>query len=369
MSPLAGLTGKLRRSLLRLHEETSGNVAILFGLTLLPMAGLVGAAIDYNRAIEFRAFMHRENDSAALAIASADSPNSDIVLAALKDRLISHYGTGSTMVSNITTSSAWVGGANYSLTVSADLSTTLASLLPASPKKVTISVTTGVYRIPAQWQWSLPTIKNLSYEAADYNRISVYCYDESKKSEANKGRRLETLTAIADNGGTDYSKAKLPSCNSGETLSYQLRNVRNARTTPSNWDKASAEHYLYFTDTTIDPNTRIAKQNVSGGREASNGTMTAVDVTNPPIVETILCTTALDCKAQSSGGLLPNDTIGSHDPQTATGACSDGKSIYFGWEDRPPSAGGSDKDYNDIRILVSCPTLVKLTDKQVRITQ
>ena len=61
--------------------------------------------------------------------------------------------------------------------------------------------------------------------------------------------------------------------------------------------------------------------------------------------------------------------IASVDPVTATGGCSESKSMYFGWEDRPPSAGGSDKDYNDIRILVSCPTLVKIADKEVRIVQ
>ena len=363
------LPSRLTRIASRLWGDRRGNVAILFGVSLLPLAALVGVALDMNRAIEFRTVMQRESDMAALSIASAESPNTDAVLGALKARLAAYYGSSSTMVGSIAASSQWTGGAYVSVTTSASLATTLSGILPGNTKSLALSVASTAKRKPAEWQWSLPTIKDLSYEAADYNRISVYCYDESKKTEANNGRRLETLTAISDNGGTDYSKAKLPSCLAGETLSYQLRNVRNSRTTKTNWDKASVEHYLYFTDTTIDPNTRVAKQNVSGGRENSYGTITAVDVANPPILETILCTTLVDCKSKSLGGLLPNDNVGSHDPVTATGGCSESKSMYFGWEDRPPSAGGSDKDYNDIRILVSCPTLVKIADKEVRIVQ
>jgi hypothetical protein len=44
--------------------------------------------------------------------------------------------------------------------------------------------------------------------------------------------------------------------------------------------------------------------------------------------------------------------------------------MYYGWEDRPPFPNsGSDKDYDDIRIVVSCPTLVKISDKEVKIVR
>lgn len=367
MNPLIMLS-PLARIACRLRSDRRGNVAILFGVSLLPLAALVGVALDMNRAIEFRTVMQRESDMAALSIASAESPNTDAVLSALKARLAAYYGSSSTMVSGVAASSQWTGGSYVSVTTSASLATTLSGILPGNTKSLGLSVASTVKRKPAEWQWSLPTIKDLSYEAADYNRISVYCYDESKKTEANKGRRLETLTAISDNGGTDYSKAKLPSCLAGETLSYQLRNVRNSRTTKANWDKASAEHYLYFTDTTIDPNTRVMTNNITGGREASNGTITPTDLSKAPILETIICTSGVDCTSRSSGGILPNNHETGRTPKVATSACSEGKSMYFGWEDRPPtSPGASDQDYDDIRIVVSCPTLEKVGAKEVRI--
>jgi Flp pilus assembly protein TadG len=353
---------------LRFAAAERGNVAMVFALVLVPFAGLGGAALDYSRALELRTFVHREADLAALAIASAETPNADGVLSAMRTRVNGHFGANSGLVTEVGTDGTWESGSVYTLSATATLATSIASVLPGYPKTMTVGVTTSVKRIPPEWKWTLPTIKDLSNDAADYNRISVYCYDDTKRDESKKGRRLETLTAITDNGGTDYSKAKLPNCDPGETLSYQLRNVRNSRTTPSNWDKPSAEHYVYFTDATMDPNSRVMNNRISGGRENANGTITPTDLTASPIVETIVCTTNLDCKSKKDGGILPNLQQTGRTPSTATSGCAEGKSMYYGWEDRPPVAsGGSDRDYDDIRIVVSCPTLVKVSDKEIRI--
>jgi Flp pilus assembly protein TadG len=383
MSWIANAAEIFRGSIAQFRAREDGNIALLFGITLIPISAMVGAALDYNRALELREFMHRENDGAALAIAASDTPNAENVIALLKGRIGGHLGSDSTMITNVGVTTSWVGNSVYTMTTSASLVTTLASLLPGSPRSIPISVTTSVKRVPAVFKWSLPSIRNLSYEAADYNRISVYCYDDPN-NEGSKGRRMDTLTGIADNGGTDYSRAELPVCGSRETLSFKLWNVRDSRTTPARWQKTqyknpelkyenrdSKEYYGFYADITIDPNTRVMTINVSGGRESIGKQIAtkSVDVTNTPIVETIFCTTGVDCKPKSQGGLLPNDNIGSHEPQKATGACLENKSIYYGWEDRPPSAGGSDKDYNDIRILVSCPTLVPISSKEVRITR
>jgi Flp pilus assembly protein TadG len=362
----------------------------MFGLTLIPLGGLVGIALDYNRAIELRTFMHRETDSAALSIASSDAPNTDAVIGGLKTRIAAHFGSDSTDVSNISTASSWEGASRFTMTTTATLSMTLSAILPSGIGSIPLSVTTTVQRNAPQFKWSLPTVKDLSNEAWDYNRISVYCYDESKKNTATKGRRLETLTPISDNYGTDYSASKMPTCEAGETLSYKFWNVRNGKEPGKTanlkwWRKNSSgqdpetvmsaryptqtDYYSFYTDTTIDPNTRVVTNNVSGGKEDSKGVInTASDVTSSPLVETALCTTNVDCRPLSDGGLLPNLGVKNKTkPQTASGACSEGKSMYYGWEDRPPSAGGSDRDYDDIRLVVSCPTLEKVGAKEVRI--
>lgn len=351
-------------------RNEQGNIALIYGLGVLPLLGFAGAALDYSRATDLRSFLRAQADMAATALAVADMPNTDAVLADLRAAALSHFGTGpANPVRSVTATSSWAGS-NVTVRVEAAFASAILSAVPGMPKTMSISIESEVKRKAAQWQWNLPTVSNLSYEAGDYNRISVYCYDPSKKNEPGKGRRLETLTAISDNGGTDYSAAAMPTCNSGETLSYQLRNVRNARTTPSKWNDSLAEHYLYFTDTTIDQFTRVMTNTVTGGREFADGSITYTDLLRAPLLETILCDTRAACTSKVDGGILPNNHETGRNPATATAGCAEGKYMYYGWEDRPPTTStASDRDYDDIRLVVSCPTLVKVADKEVRIVR
>lgn len=60
------------------RRSEDGNVAILFALTLVPVIGLVGAAIDYSRANAIRTSMQAAADSVALAVSkTAASDSSD----------------------------------------------------------------------------------------------------------------------------------------------------------------------------------------------------------------------------------------------------------------------------------------------------
>src|SRR5665648_1255557 len=51
-------------------RETKGNVAILFGLAIIPIILAVGVAVDYGRALSVRSRMADAADAAALAIGS-----------------------------------------------------------------------------------------------------------------------------------------------------------------------------------------------------------------------------------------------------------------------------------------------------------
>ena len=62
---------KFRRFSSRFKRDERGAVAVIFGLSLLPMMGLTGAAIDYNRASLARTSANVAADSAALATVKA----------------------------------------------------------------------------------------------------------------------------------------------------------------------------------------------------------------------------------------------------------------------------------------------------------
>jgi len=58
------------RDLLRsFRSDKNGNVAILFGLLLIPIIGFAGAAIDYSRASSARTALQSALDAAALMLA------------------------------------------------------------------------------------------------------------------------------------------------------------------------------------------------------------------------------------------------------------------------------------------------------------
>src|SRR5580704_7127214 len=58
--------GRLRNRLIAFRSAKSGNVALIFAFTMIPMIGLVGAGVDYSRAARIKTIMQAAADAAAL---------------------------------------------------------------------------------------------------------------------------------------------------------------------------------------------------------------------------------------------------------------------------------------------------------------
>jgi Flp pilus assembly protein TadG/uncharacterized protein YegL len=67
----------LIQQLLRFRQDSAGNVALIFGLALLPLMGAVGAAVDYSLASRQRAVIQSALDTAMLAGAIAGKASID----------------------------------------------------------------------------------------------------------------------------------------------------------------------------------------------------------------------------------------------------------------------------------------------------
>jgi len=117
-------------------------------------------------------------------------------------------------------------------------------------------------------------------------------------------------------------------------------------TAKSKWDSSKAEHYEYYTDTVI-----------TGGAETY--------ALQCSLLETVLCDSQVACRYKSEGVMLAEGA--NRVPQKATATCSTGKYFYYGWKDRPPEQGGSDRDYNDIRIVIACPKVKSSGTNSVRL--
>jgi Flp pilus assembly protein TadG len=80
--------GKLRQQWRTFGEAEGGNVAVLFGMALIPLVGLIGAAVDYSQANSVRTAMQTAADSTALAISMNAASQSASQIQANAD---SHY--------------------------------------------------------------------------------------------------------------------------------------------------------------------------------------------------------------------------------------------------------------------------------------
>lgn len=323
------------------RSSESGNVAVLFAFALLPLAAAAGAAVDYSRAASLKAALQSAADSTALAQ----------IMAAYKDKSIDpnafftkEFSPG-VAYENLDVSGTWtVPGRIYRVAATANTPTTFMSLLVP---KMDIGVVASAELLNTV---SIkPVTAMMEPEASDYNELRFYCYRPPQR-RGESGKRLGPIDVktglrvdpvkFADNspaglaaGASDNPEAlERYACGAGENVSYQMHNIRDARTMSNPYSRPSKYHYDYYTDTTYED-----------GKIKFN--------TNPAdIIETIYCDTKEQCtKTKSQGGLIP-DRKTNRAPLVNTKPCTDGF-MYMGWEDRQTTG---DRDYDDIRIVMSC---------------
>jgi len=107
---------RLSRALLGLKKDLRGGVAPLFAIAAIPLLGVVGASVDYSRAVASKTAMQEATDATALAVAKEIAQGSSAVQAqSMFNALYSRPGVQVTSVtSNVSTS-----GNSSTVTVSA----------------------------------------------------------------------------------------------------------------------------------------------------------------------------------------------------------------------------------------------------------
>ncbi len=358
------------RMVQRFRTDERGTAAMMFGLAVLPLVAFAGAAIDYSRASSARTALQAAADATALqVVATREHGDAVDVGNLLKGAFVKRAAEGEPQATG-----GWTGAAPssaYTVMASVSVPTTLFSIfVPA----VEVSVKS---RAEVARRYTRTQIEgfNMSPEAADYNELYAYCYDHASKrrlgpvdpstvpgegTKPEDGIRRLPFQKISDNSaaGVAANPANLSViCAPGEVASYHLRNVRFARLDTRRHGPEEVDHnrpcsqtrttsaafgetWRHYTDTTYPEDSELPRFNTCYAK----------------LVETIVCTSRSACATRALGGDLPNSEEKNRDqPRTATRACAPGRFVYYGWEDRPPSLGGSDKDYDDIRLTVSCP--------------
>ncbi|MFN4091148.1 MAG: hypothetical protein ACK4QW_19165 [Alphaproteobacteria bacterium] len=341
-SPAQSLARLAFRLAFRLAGDARGGIAVIAAFSMLLLLGATGLAIDFQRALSAKSYLQEQVDMLAVN-AAASGPDADAARwLAQAERALQARFQGQRWVGDLSLSGRWASATDYAVDASATVPVLLFAILPGAREALQINAAAVARVRQPVLIYNEPQVAQLDPEAADYNRLSVYCFDVTKGAPDGRSQ----MTVIADNAGTTY-QFTMPRCEAGEVMSYRLYNVRDARTRPGWWDNPSRERYTYYSDSRI-----------VGGVES-------YDFGGLEILETVLCDTLEVCVPQSQGGVIP--TGRNRTPQRATEACAVGKYMYYGWEDRPPGMGWTDRDYDDIRVIIECPRVDVDGSKAVRL--
>jgi Flp pilus assembly protein TadG len=394
-----------RKLLSRFARNERGNVAIMFGVALIPMVGAAGLAIDQNSGSNARSIVQSELDAAALDVVKAavkiqtDATKTSLTAAARQvlidteataiiaaRKQIAESKVAGSRVSAFSFNGNWADSLKTEYKVDTSFTLKRMMYLPSiSTSDISVGASaTARMQVTTETKTTVPTLDNPGYEAGDYNRIYAYCYNVKNKAQADKGRTQ--MTPVSSNGTDGGSGSKeldtnvafrnvlMPTCSGDEILSWRLYNVRGQRTQKNSWptdtynattklysqtDKSGVTIYNHFSDTAIDPVTGLEEYAFTGNAFGYNQPIR--------MMETVVCDTKAQCTPGNSGNITPSGK--NRNPIQQNQGCAPGKFMYMGWEDRPflpinansndystaNSQQWTDSDYDDIRLVISCP--------------
>lgn len=192
-------------------NDSRASGGVLFGLMIVPTLGLVGAAVDYGRAISAKSALQASLDAAALgslagASARPDTARAQAIFAASRDR----YGS----IPNATMTATPLGVNRIEVKATA----TVKHQIPLLKSNTTISAsatairgagTTGTFTVDARFVFS---------DAWDKNEAYIY------RMKADDKTILETKL-IASNTATSPKSVEM-SLGAGEAYGFMLKNTK-----------------------------------------------------------------------------------------------------------------------------------------------
>jgi Flp pilus assembly protein TadG len=177
--------------------DPHGNVAVIFGIAILPVMITVGAAVDYSRANSVRSAMQSAVDATALALAkdSIDSPNLSVT-----PKARSHFDAlfNRTEVSGIQVNSQQDGN-SITVRASGTLSTSILGIVGINDVPISTFATVGATPSPAACVIALDPSANKAFAVSGSGSVDV----------PNCGIYVNSSANVAlEQKGASYIKAK-----------------------------------------------------------------------------------------------------------------------------------------------------------------
>ncbi len=326
----------------RAARDENGGVAIIFGLAVIPIFAFAGFAMDFSRATDVRAAMQNAADSTALQAVMARQEGRQLDIQQTFMGNFHHRAE----LEGVSVSAEWIGLNRVRVTSDAVLPMTIGAVLRPDLDVGVTAIAEG--RVETRATENIFEV--LRSDAADFNELFAYCYDSVNDERLGpidpdpyaREERMD-FVKVADNdrfGEFEPAEAIDVDCAPDEEVSYMMRNTRGANRNPGLRGSTRARVYEFYSDTTRDEDNPEA---FSFNFEVD-------------ILETILCRTREECNVESEGGIIPDIRGRNRNPAREEQECREGHYLFIGLEDRPPEWGSSDRDYDDLRFLISCPS-------------
>jgi Flp pilus assembly protein TadG len=393
------LAAKSLRAARRFIASRKGATAAIVAMAMPMLMGGMALGIDFTTYRMVHNRMQIAADGAALAAAAQIERAGNVPQTALAQigRDLTSDFNGMTTASDVSTG-IYSKAAGFRPDTSSDVNAVrvlaerstargnavdqvLSSVLGFGPFPVRVE---AIAARPANVFYQPPESDTLDPEAGDFNEIYVYCFDATGVGPVESRRTQMTLVSnnmpvgqniitISGNRITQNPQrpSPWPNCNQeGQTLSIRLRNIRHVKSNPVLWANPTATisgvqpgrpERNYFTDTRLE------------------NWVERFDLQGFNILETVRCNTAAQCTPGSGSSTIPTGRNRGATRRRETLPCEPGKFMYFGFEDRPPGQTGAnsnwmqpawtDTDYDDIRIVMKCPSSGRLGDPVVRLVR
>ncbi len=253
---------RLRRKLTRFTAAEQGNISVIFALSLLPILGFVGAAVDYSEAVRARSAMQAAIDSTALML-SKDLSSGAITTAQASQK-------GQDYFNGLYTASASAPSTSFTVTYTPATTTAAATVLLTASG----SMPTTFIRILSRMINTLDPMQSNStvFDNINFNVSSTTTWGNAKMrvalvldntgSMAQSGKITALRNAVAGSGGLIDQLSAL-SKNNGDVYISVIPFAKVVNVGSSNYGQS----WIDWTDWLNPPTAQPA--NVPGGYQAT----------------------------------------------------------------------------------------------------
>jgi Flp pilus assembly protein TadG len=192
------------------QKNKNGNVAMLFALSVIPVCGMVGLALDYGRAVNTKERLQAAVDAAALSLAAASSEATDAQLAAQASNFVqaAYKSLGPQVLSPINVTR---NGSELTVETETTMPTVIMQLFGRSELQIAAKATTTFGKRKIEFVMALDNTGSMGWNQFNQSHVNgVPVYNNNKNLDlGSKMWALKDASAVVISELTNAANANV----------------------------------------------------------------------------------------------------------------------------------------------------------------